>query len=501
MDLNRAADLVAAARTAAGRVEDDAAEATRLMTRAGVDNCAPAALIACAAGVADIATQADSLAHQLASADSAFSVMIEVGGEQVRISVVIPPDIDAEGLFALLGQLGHGTGALPADPQGVRAVFEALPPVLARRLALEAPAVVGGLDGVPAPLRDRANRVLIDRDLDVLGAELPATLAQLQDVIRHNGDLLRDDDLVARLTAMDPAAMSIADVRDLVDLVDQVPIIFWPGDRDPHGRVVDFIDTEAVMRDRVRIDRLESLRDDRSLSVLVYDGTENGRIALGLGDLETADTVSTIIPGTSTTLNSLHANSDYRTWLDNLHGSTGDDTATVLWLDYDAPQSVVPEAAQARFADDAALRFPDFTAGLGTANDAEQVVFGHSYGGVVLATAGPDLADVDTAVLLGAPGMRVFGLTDPPFPDDTRVVAATYPDDPILYATIIPRWGIDPIQHRGVDVVDLFDVDLGDRSAVERHMAYLSHRESLNIFAAIVRGEQVELRHNGSSGP
>jgi hypothetical protein len=267
------------------------------------------------------------------------------------------------------------------------------------------------------------------------------------------------------------------------------------------GRVRPLLDGfAAAAAGRRRMDRLTALLGDSGLTILGYDGADDGRLILALGDVERAEVISTVIPGTGTTLDGLHASSDYRTYVANLQRELGDGHATVLWFDFDAPDDVLPGAARSRYADDAALRLPAFTEGLAVPNDARQAVSGHSYGGVVLATAGPQLHAADTVVALGAPGMRVLGTQAPPFPDGTRVVAATYPRDPILHATIVPRWGIDPVQHRGVDVIDLTTIDQSGKSAVQRHTDYLLDDVSLAIFGAIVRGEDVELRHAGSSG-
>jgi hypothetical protein len=500
VEVAAARELADRAVRAAADLELAADEAAQLLARAGVSVRAPARLAAAGAWTRGAGRRIDRLVDDVVAADQAFGVSVARDGRTVRLRVRLSPGASREEVFALLGALGHGDGRPPDSPAAARRLIEGLPPALALRLADRAPQVIGRLDGAPAHLRHRANRVLIREDRARLRADLVPVLADAQAIAAHARQLLGDPDDLDALLATAPERLTAVQARRLIDLAERIPALWWPPDL-RSARDGGSPDLRWAAEARTRVDRLGELLADPALTILVYDGTGQGRLAVALGDVESAATVSTLIPGTGTTLDRLHAGSDYRRSLRNLHRELGEGHAAVLWFDFDAPDSVLPGAARSRYADDAALRLPAFTEGLATGGGSpRQVVFGHSYGGVVLATAGPDLRAVDTVVALGAPGLRVLGTQAPPFPDGTRVVAATYPRDPILYATIVPRWGIDPVQHRDIDVVDLTTIDQSGKGPGQRHMDYLLDDVSVAMFAALVRGEDIALRRAGSSG-
>ena len=87
-----------------------------------------------------------------------------------------------------------------------------------------------------------------------------------------------------------------------------------------------------------------------------------------------------------------------------------EETAAVLWLDYDAPD-FLHEAACAGQAQDAGPALHRFQEGLRATHDgppARQTVLGHSYGSLVVGTAARDhgLA-ADALVFVGSPGVGV----------------------------------------------------------------------------------------------
>ncbi|ALC06852.1 hypothetical protein CDES_12540 [Corynebacterium deserti GIMN1.010] len=127
----------------------------------------------------------------------------------------------------------------------------------------------------------------------------------------------------------------------------------------------------------------------------------DGTLVAAFGDIDTASTATTIVAGVGS--------SDPSSWQSNLdrartvHTTTG--SATVLWLGYQAPQSI-PLAVSGQAASRAAPDLQRFQASLKARTPSQsQVVVGYSYGSTVVghAARGGEL-DADAIVLVGSPG-------------------------------------------------------------------------------------------------
>jgi hypothetical protein len=149
-----------------------------------------------------------------------------------------------------------------------------------------------------------------------------------------------------------------------------------------------------------------------------YDPTAfngDGRIAVAVGDLDTAGAVAVHTPGITTTIRSIELNVNNA---ENHHirarQEQGDlQTAVVSWIGYDAPSGhpikLGRETATQQFAEAGGHRLAHDVAGIvGSRSDSPDVhLFGHSYGSTTTAHAGIDgrLANyVSTVTLLGSPG-------------------------------------------------------------------------------------------------
>lgn len=432
-----ATDLVTALGTAGHELEADAERARRVLLEADRPSGAPAL-------IEDVARWAHRLATELTR-------RIE---QAVRLDLVVPARVgghgagerhldlrgidDIDDLLLALVELGAlGRCHPPGDPGARRAALTSLAPRVRHRLADQVPEAIGPADGVPFALRDRANRRLLW-------------------------------DHVAR-----------AERRD--------------GSRAPGGGRL--------------LDDLRTWGEDDHLQVVKLD-LDRGRAVLARGDLDTAEHVAVIVPGAGLTLDEVtrrHAD-----WMDDLHaamvhrgeaeGAAGG-AATVLWLDYDPPSRLVPDAARRGPATDAASRMPAFLDGVATARPRLVTAIGHSYGSVVL---GRSLADhpgrlaADQVIALGSPGLGVQLTGELALREDQRLLAATFDEDPVALAGRrhpltgdLGRavHGPDPRRLRGAETIALSTHDLADAGPVERHAQYLDADSSaLRLIADLAAG-------------
>jgi hypothetical protein len=166
------------------------------------------------------------------------------------------------------------------------------------------------------------------------------------------------------------------------------------------------------------------------------------RVALGLGDLDTADAVALLVPGINTT-----PADD----LDRLTGSAravADATAeaapaltlaTMVWLGYDSPSGIGQVLGRRNAVEGGPVLARTLTGLLAgreavAAADARITVLAHSYGTVVVDEAA-DVAgelDADALVLLGSPGME----EDADSLEVPEVYDAASPDDLVA----VSRW-------------------------------------------------------------
>lgn len=145
----------------------------------------------------------------------------------------------------------------------------------------------------------------------------------------------------------------------------------------------------------------------------------NGRAIVSYGNPDTARNVAAYVPGLNTSLDEAFAMNDLKRARDlsivsNRHGAPA---AAITWLGYDAPQSPdglasLSVAAGGR-ADDGGFAFREFMAGIESANenqDPHMTAIGHSYGSrtVGSATQYPGgIPGVDDIVFVGSPGVGV----------------------------------------------------------------------------------------------
>ncbi|MFJ6195664.1 alpha/beta hydrolase [Micromonospora sp. NPDC092111] len=273
-----------------------------------------------------------------------------------------------------------GRPAGDAAPAAVRAWWAGLSPAQRRWLVVHEPGWVGRLDGVPAAARDQANRLLLAGRREALLAERRALAGR---VPRDRAGLRR---VAAALTVLDRLAGRLASTPPRAYLLGL----------DPRG---------------------------------------DGRAIVALGNPDRAARVLTYVPGMTTDLADVPGELGRAARVQARCGdlAPGEETAAVLWLDYDAPDFLTEAAgaAQARDAGPALHRFQEGLRATHEGPAARQTVLGHSYGSLVVGSAARDYGlDADALAFVGAPGVGVDRAGALGLPAD-RVWASTAPNDVI----------------------------------------------------------------------
>jgi hypothetical protein len=174
IDVERAQTLVTELSSSGHELEELALDARGLLERADHPSGAPAL-------VEDVAVWAHRTSRELASRIERIvrldTVVVDIPGTGGRRALHL--DVGGVGdLDELFLQLTH-LGVLPfcpppGDAAGRRAALDVLAPDLIAGLVRQAPAVLGRADGVPFAIRDRANRLLLGREIERLEALGPA---------------------------------------------------------------------------------------------------------------------------------------------------------------------------------------------------------------------------------------------------------------------------------------------------------------------------------------
>ncbi|QLQ37818.1 alpha/beta hydrolase [Micromonospora robiginosa] len=280
-----------------------------------------------------------------------------------------------------------GPGAGPAE---VSRWWAGLSPAERRWLVGHEPGRVGRLDGVPAGARDQANRLLLAD---------------------------RREELLARRSAL------------------RHPLPAGPLEVTRRARLAR---VEAALRGLDGLgERLAATGAPRAY-LLGFDPGGDGRAVVALGNPDRSGAVLTYVPGMTADLADAPAELGRaaRVLARCAAIGPGEETAAVLWLDYDAPD-FLPEATGARQAEDAGPALHRFQEGLRATHEgppARQTVLGHSYGSLVVGTAARDHGlGADALVFVGSPGVGVDHATELRMPAG-QVWASTAPDDVIRLA-------------------------------------------------------------------
>ncbi|MFJ7592758.1 alpha/beta hydrolase [Streptomyces sp. NPDC097617] len=154
-----------------------------------------------------------------------------------------------------------------------------------------------------------------------------------------------------------------------------------------------------------RAARLRAMAASGSAQFLTFDGRGRGRAVEVLGELESADRVAVLVPGSDTTLDTYERFRAGAVSLQQRLRAEHPRSAVVAWLGYDTPGTVSTTVLTPGRADDAAAELAPFLDRLrGMAGPGARLsLLCHSYGSVVCARTGTGPAVSDMA-LYGSPG-------------------------------------------------------------------------------------------------
>nr|WSX50676.1 alpha/beta hydrolase family protein [Streptomyces sp. NBC_00974] len=164
-----------------------------------------------------------------------------------------------------------------------------------------------------------------------------------------------------------------------------------------------------------RAGKLRAMAADGGARFLAFDGRGKGRATEVFGDLETADRVTVLVPGSDTTLDTYQRFRAGAVALQQRLQAKHGRSAVVAWLGYDTPGTVSTTVLTTGRADEAAAELGPFLARLErmTVPDARLSLLCHSYGSVVCARTdtGPKVTDI---ALFGSPGTGADSVADLP---------------------------------------------------------------------------------------
>jgi len=315
--------------------------------------------------------QAAAAAERAAIAATVQALLDEAFRLAARGDALIASDV---GVFAGLGVPGFTANSSFVDlmtavhvtfasAQGLPTIpYGATPTVVAAwwsglsldeqlRLARERPELIGGLDGVPAWVRDTANRILLDNEVREWSARAAGQTSS------------------ALFTPINPELHFALAVQEALALAEA------------QGRVAQLYQFDPAA----------------------------GFASIAVGDLDTAGSVALIVPGTTvdvTTDMTVQVARAVDVW-SATESLDDDDVAVMAWIGYDAPS--VPGALGHDSAATGGPLLATSLAGLAAARPTSPprtTVIAHSYGTLTTsrAAAEPGPLQADAVVLLGSPG-------------------------------------------------------------------------------------------------
>jgi pimeloyl-ACP methyl ester carboxylesterase len=229
-----------------------------------------------------------------------------------------------------------------------------------------------------------------------------------------------------------------------------------------------------------------------------------GRVAVGVGDLDTAEDVSVQVPGIKTEQSDVpgYTAEAMRLYESARYQGDGSSVATMFWLGYDAPEGAVDWDTVTRGrAEDGGERLADAIDGLRASrpgDPAHLTVIGHSYGSTTTSYAATDhdLA-ADDVVLIGSPGAGPAGEASDFSVGEDHVFVGRNSDDLVAFLGDEGSYhnpgglGIDPSSEDFG--ATRFQAESEHRNGwrdIENHSRYYDHdSESLYNLGRIVDGE------------
>lgn len=323
--------------------------------------------------IAELTDRAMDLFRDLSTLHYSFDSLLRgvAAAEQAMIDAFTAYGSLAKARAATSGRLDLANDALNrpgsptsgASPQSVADWWASLSEDEQYALLAAHPEIIGSADGIPATVRDDANRLMLETDLEAL--ELREQRGEL---------LIGDGEALANSRAAQAALMDGATKVD-------------PITGEPLQPLLHLYDSSAFGGD--------------------------GKVAIAFGDPDTADHVSILVPG----LWSCGTEAEqYGTKAFNVYESArlsdpDSSVASIMWIGYDAPNNVDQDAISvlnegpATNGGELLSRYVDGLRASDSGAQAHLTVVGHSYGSTTTAHAATDAGlAADDIVLVGSPG-------------------------------------------------------------------------------------------------
>jgi hypothetical protein len=276
---------------------------------------------------------------------------------QYRQHPVNEAGLDAQTALQYLGIDGPKP---PKDPAAAAAWWKGLTADQQRDYMLLYPQLIGTVDGLPATVRDTANRLALDEQLD-------------------NPEFTTGHDYgIGSSAVMDPRYEVLKSLKDALDAHDGAPA-------------------------------------GQELYLLGFKGDGDGQVIIAQGNPDTAAHTGVYVPGTSTTLSTVAGGLNRINLLQQAADAAYPDgsVSTVFWLGYDAPElelnSSVVTTGRAEGGAPDLRHFVDGTRAAQGTEHHHITVIGHSYGSTLVGTAARDgQLGADDIVAVGSPGMNGY---------------------------------------------------------------------------------------------
>ncbi|MFF2380165.1 alpha/beta hydrolase [Streptomyces sp. NPDC058108] len=255
------------------------------------------------------------------------------------------------------------------------------------------PDLVGALDGLPATVRDEANRIVFDETRGTMRTELdsiPAPPANEWTWINSGG------------------------------YASKVHTDEWMNWHNKYGDRYDSLTASLKGMESIQA-RFDATGNGGlpEAYLLKFDADGNGRAIVANGNPDTAHHQAVYVPGTTASLGKVDGDIGRMTdlWRVAHTEAHGESVSTITWLGYDAPQNLVMDSPFEHYAYDGAPAFRDFMDGLDASHSGDggphRTVIAHSYGTTLVgAAAQTGHLNADDVVLAGSPGVKVSRAAD-----------------------------------------------------------------------------------------
>lgn len=259
-----------------------------------------------------------------------------------------------------------------ADPNEINAWWEGLSDDERAEFVATNPSLVGTTDGVPAEFRDQANRLLLADKRRWLESER-SRLHSEHDALHGRGTAATRQRLKREIEAINGKLNGITKIETRLA----------QGDAASH--------------------------DSDRYYLLQIQHSGDGQAIVARGNPDTADNVTTYIPGTGSELSKISGELERSDRMQEAAEASdpGKRTSAITYLGYDAPDGL-SNATQQSYAHEAKYDLDTFQDGLRATHygaPSNNTVLGHSYGSVVAAVGAHETGlAVDNIVMVASPG-------------------------------------------------------------------------------------------------